>query len=106
MKEIKKSWLIFSIISLIFVNLCVPGWAEDESKSYDPITDEWNMVDLLIARPLGIVAGVLGTGVFVLSLPFTIPTNSVNDAAHMFIVKPFKFSFSRKFPDENIHGID
>jgi hypothetical protein len=64
--------------------------------------EEFNMADVLIARPLGIVAGIIGTGIFIVSLPFTIPTHSVNEAAQMFVVDPFKFSFEREFPDENI----
>jgi len=56
----------------------------------------------LIARPMGIAAGIIGTGVFILSLPFTIPTKSVDEAAQMFVVRPFKFSFVRKFPDDNM----
>jgi hypothetical protein len=72
----------------------------------DPITDEWNTVDLLIARPFGIAAWIIGTGVFILSLPFTIPTRSVEEAAQMLVVKPFKFSFEREFSDENIYPDD
>jgi hypothetical protein len=51
---------------------------------------------------MGVAAWILGSGVFVLSLPFTIPTGSVDDAAQMFVVKPFKFSFGREFPDEDM----
>jgi hypothetical protein len=78
------------------------GWAEEKWTKDDPLTDEWNIIDLVLARPLGVVAGIFGTGVFILSLPFTIPTGSVDDAAQMFVVKPFNFSFVRKFPDENM----
>jgi hypothetical protein len=60
------------------------------------------MMDILFARPLGIAAGIIGTGIFVVSLPFTVPTGSVNDAAEMLIVEPFKFSFTRKYNDENM----
>jgi hypothetical protein len=59
------------------------------------------MLDILFARPLGVAAGIIGTGVFIVSLPFTIPTGSVNGAAEMLIVEPFKFSFSRKYNDED-----
>ncbi|OGP68963.1 MAG: hypothetical protein A2170_09900 [Deltaproteobacteria bacterium RBG_13_53_10] len=60
------------------------------------------MIDLLVARPIGIAAGMIGTAVFILSLPFTIPTSSHDEAAEMFVVRPFSFSFSRDFPDENM----
>ena len=100
MKRLRKAFFMLMVISLVMLNLNGLGWTEDQQTQYDPIADEWNMMDLLVARPLGVAAWILGTGVFVLSLPFTIPTGSVNDAAEMFVVKPFKFSFEREFPDD------
>jgi hypothetical protein len=102
MKGLKKAWLIFVAISLVLGSLYTLGWAEEKWTKDDPVKDEWNMIDLLLARPVGVAAGIFGTGVFILSLPFTIPTGSVDDAAQMFVVKPFKFSFVRKFPDDNM----
>ena len=102
MKRLKKAFFMFMVISLVMLNLYTVGWTEDERTKNDPITDEWNMIDLLVARPIGVVAGIVGTGVFIISLPFTIPTRSVDKAAQMFVVKPFKFSFVRKFPDDHM----
>jgi len=102
MKQLKKAGLIFMIISLVLVSLYTMGWAEEIWSKNDPERDELHMMDLLLVRPIGVAAGLFGTGVFILSLPFTIPTGSVDDAAQMFVVKPFNFSFERKFPDDNI----
>ncbi len=102
MKELKRAGLLFVAVSLVVAGFCATGWSQENWSSADPIRDEWNAIDLLLARPIGIAAGVFGTGVFILSLPFTIPTGSVNDAAQMFVVKPFNFSFTREFPDENM----
>lgn len=96
MKKFKKTLLLFLAISLTIGSFCSVGWAQE-----DPIKDEWNIIDLLIARPIGIAVGIVGTGFFVASLPFTIPTGAVNDAAEMFVAKPFKFSFRREFPDKD-----
>jgi hypothetical protein len=102
MKGLKKVCLIFMTISLVFASLYTGGWAEEKWDRDDPITHEWNMIDLVIARPLGIAAGILGTGILILSLPFSIPTGSVDDAAQAFVVKPFQFSFGRRFPDDDM----
>ena len=102
MKRFKKVFLMFMVISLVMVNLYTMGWTEDKWAKDDPITDEWNMMDVLVARPIGIAAGIVGTAVFIVSLPFTIPTSSVDKSADMFIVRPFKFSFVRQFPDDNM----
>jgi hypothetical protein len=102
MKQLKRAGLMFVAISLVFGTLYTTGWSEEKWNRDDPIRDEWNMIDLLVARPIGIAAGIFGTGVFILSLPFTISTGSVNDAAQMFVVKPFNFSFTRSFPDDHL----
>jgi hypothetical protein len=102
MKGLKKVCSIWIAASLVLMSLYTVGWAEEKWAADDPVTHEWNMADLFIARPLGIAAGILGTGVFILSLPFSIPTGGVNEAAEMFIVKPFQFSFERSFPDDDM----
>jgi hypothetical protein len=103
MKRLFRLFLIVTVISLVTLNLYVPVSAQEEKwPKDDPNTDEYNMADLFIARPMGFAAGIIGTGLFILSLPFTIPTRSVDEAAQMLVVKPFKFSFERKFPDDDM----
>jgi hypothetical protein len=103
MKGIRKGGLLLLTASLIIGSLYSGVWAWDERSKDDPVIAEWNLMDLLIARPLGVAAGIIGTGIFVVSLPFTAPTGSVKAAADMFIVEPFKFSFTQKFNDENMY---
>ena len=95
--KVRKGFFLFLAVSLIVGSFCSVGSAQE-----GPIKDEWNTMDLLMARPLGVAAGIVGTAFFIISLPFTIPAGGVDDAAQMFIVKPFKFSFGRDFPDKNI----
>lgn len=97
MKGLKKIVLILLLISLVIGNLYSLTWAQENTNK-----NEYPILDLLLARPIGVVAGIIGTGVFIVSLPFTIPTRSVDETAKMLIVEPFKFSFVREFPDENI----
>lgn len=101
MKRIRKSIVLLLAISLIGGGIFSEGWSQDrDTKENPPINDGKALLDLLIARPIGFVVGMLGVGVFISTLPFTIPTRSVDDAANFLIVKPFSFSFGRKFPDE------
>jgi hypothetical protein len=51
--------------------------------------------DVLIVRPLTLVGTVLGTALFVVALPFSIPSGSVKMTAKKLIVEPFKFTFTR-----------
>jgi hypothetical protein len=102
MKRLKKVGLIFLTISLVLTSLYSVGWAQEKWDKNDPVTHEWNMIDMLVARPLGVVGWIVGSGVFVLSLPFSIPTGGVNDVAQAFVVKPFQFAFGRRFPDDDM----
>jgi len=51
--------------------------------------------DLVIGRPLGLVATVLGTGLFVVGLPFEAISGDISTPAHRLIVDPALFTFSR-----------
>lgn len=102
MKKLTKIIFSLTIIFFLMGNYYSMGWAEDRIGNEDPINDEWNSFDLTLARPLGVVAGVIGSGIFIASLPFTIPTKGVDQAFKILILNPFKFSFVREFPDENM----
>ena len=52
--------------------------------------------DLLIVRPVSLVATVLGTGLFVLSVPLSlIQGERPSDPAQKLVVEPAKFTFDR-----------
>ena len=96
MKRSEKLLLMFLTVLLVLGGVSSGGWAQE--KTYN---DRMNLADLFIARPLGVIAAAGGTGLFILSLPFTLPTRSVEDSFNMFVVEPWRFSFVRDFPDES-----
>ncbi len=98
----KKMTLVVLILSFLIGGTYSAGWAWEEWSKNDPVTDEWNMLDLLFARPAGVLAGIAGAGLFVVTLPFTIPSGGVERAAERFIVSPFEYSFVREYPDESM----
>jgi hypothetical protein len=52
--------------------------------------------DLVIVRPVGLVATVLGAGLFVLQLPLSmIQGTPPSDPAHKLVVEPAEFTFKR-----------
>lgn len=53
------------------------------------------VVDLVLVRPLGLVATVLGTGFFVVSLPFSLLGMNVDDAAVQLVADPAEYTFLR-----------
>lgn len=113
MKRLKKTLLLSLTLSLVMASFFSTGWASDYFGKDDPVAQGWSAADLLVARPLGVAAAVVGSGIFVLALPFTVtvdivaassgsPAHAVGDSARMFMLSPLKFSFVREFPDENI----
>ena len=113
MKGFKKILVLSFVLSLVMSNLYSTGCAEEYFGKDDPVAQGWSALDLMLARPLGVVAAVAGSGIFVLALPFTVTVDivssssgttphAVGDSARMFILSPLKFSFVREFPDENI----
>ncbi len=96
-----KVVLFVLLVSLFVVSVSYSGgWNQDEPNYGNG--EQFHAADLLIARPLGVLASAAGTAIFLVSLPFTIPTGSVDRAAQIFIVNPLKFSFSREFPDRDL----
>ncbi len=103
MRASRKGVVLFLTVFLVTSALSPVVYAEDVwNHNHDPIEDEYQMADLLFARPLSVAAGIVGTGLFLVTLPFTAPTRSTDAAADLFIRRPFKFSFVREFPDENV----
>jgi hypothetical protein len=51
--------------------------------------------DLLVVRPIYLVGTVVGTVLFVVALPFSIPSGSVKMTANKLIAEPFKYTFTR-----------
>lgn len=53
------------------------------------------VADAVIARPMLLAATVVGTGVFVLTLPFTLASGSVGKAGKALVVEPGEATFVR-----------
>jgi len=55
--------------------------------------------DVLFARPVGLVSIVAGTAMFIVSLPFAIPSGSVETAGRLLVADPFRYTFERPLGD-------
>jgi hypothetical protein len=61
---------------------------------YEPSAESM-IADVLVARPAGFGATVIGALVFVISLPFSGPSGNAQQAAQMLVVQPAQFTFNR-----------
>lgn len=102
MRGYKKAFSIVLMAVMMVGSVSPNVMAWEKRDPNDPFSDQWKAADILLARPLGVVAGILGVGIFILSLPYTLPTGGVDEAAKTFIKRPFAFSFTRPCPDEDM----
>lgn len=52
-------------------------------------------IDMVLARPIGLLSVIGGSVLFVVSLPFTIPSGSMDEAADELVRKPINYTFRR-----------
>jgi hypothetical protein len=62
---------------------------------YDDPSFSTMAVDAAIARPLGLCATVVGTALWIVTLPFSALGGNMDEAATQLIVKPARFTFTR-----------
>lgn len=75
-----------------------PARAQDRLGWEEPSYGEM-AVDGFVVRPVGLVSTVLGTGAFVLTLPFSALGGNVGEAARELVVRPARFTFTRPLGD-------
>jgi hypothetical protein len=85
------------LASTLVVLPLIASAQQETTISGDKTTDM--VVDVVVMRPLGLVATVLGTALTVVALPFTIPSGSVESSAQELIVRPAEYTFKRPLGD-------
>jgi hypothetical protein len=91
-----SAWKKLALIPVLTLALAVPPALalDQEQVGREPTTGEM-YADGLIARPLGLVATVVGAVVFVVTLPFSLPSKSVDSAAKELVAVPAQYTFKR-----------
>ncbi|HWY32164.1 MAG TPA: hypothetical protein VNX46_15490 [Candidatus Acidoferrum sp.] len=84
------------ILTLVFIGLMSFGGVTTSRAGQDPL-----MVtgDVLIARPACFLATLVGTVVFVISLPIAATSGSVHDTAKTLVFEPANATFTRPLGD-------
>jgi len=95
-KPIMTCLLIIALMSSPLSALAETGKATLEQGH---ISAEAMSVDLIAARPLGLAATVLGTVVFVISLPFSALGGNSEEAWNTLVVSPAEYTFQRPLGD-------
>ena len=95
-QSLRRAIVTISCVALMAGS--VRALPQDASSSDD--VDSGGMVaDLVLVRPLSLVGTVLGTAVFLVALPFTLPSGSVEKTANALVADPFEYTFNRPLGD-------
>ncbi len=97
-KIAKQSIVLFLIAALLFTTFGSSAIASVDFEKKDPGAGAM-FADFVLLRPVGIVALVAGSALFVISLPFSALGGNVKVAARSLVVKPAKFTFTRPLGD-------
>ena len=103
MGTVKKNSLVFLIAAvLLFTWAASPVLAKEKQSITGEDRNAVSMMfDLVLLRPLGLAATVIGTAFFVVSLPFSILGGNTGEAAKKLMVEPAKYTFTRPLGAED-----
>lgn len=87
-----KKIAVAMLITVILITSSAPAFGYQD-KGMDMT------MDVLMVRPVGLAATVVGTVLFIVALPFAIPSGSVGTVACELVVTPSKYTFVRPIGD-------
>ena len=89
----KTKLITTACVLAITLSTVTPSRASGDSDSMKVIADT------IIVRPMCLVATVVGSAFFVISLPFAATSRSIKQSAHVLVVKPARATFTRPLGD-------
>lgn len=89
--KMKRKWIVLLAAMVIFISAAT---ACAEVTQSDLV-----VLDVALIRPVGIVSVAIGTALFIVSLPVSIPSGSVGTAANRLVKDSFEYTFIRPVGD-------
>ena len=84
----KRNVLIF--ISALFLAASAPSTSAFDDGSFEAVA-----ADVVVVRPFSFVATLIGSALFVVSLPVAAVSDSVSDTAEALVLNPGRMTFTR-----------
>ncbi len=97
MKTMESIWRVASVAGLALALSAPCASADAGAGTGDKGTDM--VLDLVLLRPMGLLATGVGAVAFVVSLPFTLPSGGVGSAACELVQAPLAYTFTRPLGD-------
>jgi hypothetical protein len=96
MPRLTASWRGKSLTLLIVVMMAFPGMTMAQGVNVTDRPGGMEMTaDLVLARPALLISTVLGTGIFLVSLPFSALGGNTAEAAETLVMTPLRATFMR-----------
>ena len=90
----KGVYKIIAIACILLFMLPAAGFAGNAKD------DEHVIADLILAKPVGFLALIVGGSIYVVSLPVTIPFGWHGTAYKSLVKKPYEFTFQRELGED------
>lgn len=87
--------LLNTMLFALLISMTSVSFAEYDYYDDDEITDGEIIVDLLLARPLGIVGSVAGLAVQGVGLLFSVPGENYAETGEILVEAPLNYTFNR-----------
>jgi hypothetical protein len=95
MRNNAKSWVVFAVIvALIATPFATSALAQEYFETKEPSGDAM-LYDTLVMRPAGLVATVVGSVFWLISLPFSAAGGNVDTATEKLVKEPAAYTFKR-----------
>ena len=87
-----RSQIIMATSLLAMTVVSSPALTKKLDERPSPMT---MVADAIFVRPILLGSTIVGTGLYALTLPFTLIGGNAEEAGHQFVVVPFKATFVR-----------
>jgi hypothetical protein len=95
MRNSAKLWIVFGIIvALIGVPFATSAVAQEYFEAKEPGGGDM-IYDMLVLRPIGTVATVIGSAFWLVTLPFSALGNNTDAATKKLVKEPAAYTFQR-----------
>jgi hypothetical protein len=97
-KKMKRVITAVALVSMMSVSMAASATdvIEDGSGTVNNRPTVWAMgIDAGLVRPVGVAATVIGAGIFIVTLPFSLLGGNVKESAETLVGSPAKMTFWR-----------
>ena len=94
MKIAKKNLILILVAAFMFIPFGSGAMAQEYFETEDPGGGEM-LFDLVVVRPIGLVATALGSVTWLISLPFSALGDNIGMAGQKLVKDPASYTFKR-----------